>query len=438
MQFKYLPLVLAATITLNAAVIGTSQPAESITAERIAQLPAKDRSAWNAYLERSQKQMQADRAALAAERTPGTPIPPIPKESFSARSMSLDQDAAWYGTPEARHIADVIVSFQIPSGGWSKNLDFAGEPRAHGQSYTTDNISKHLGPDDFDAPRDPNWNYVGTLDNDATTTQLRFLARVAAATPTAAGDPYRASFLKGIHYLLASQFPNGGWPQVWPLEGGYHDAITYNDNAVSQAAELMTAVATGTGQYSFVPMDLRKQAAASADRALACILRTQILINGKRTVWAQQHDALTLQPVSGRNFEPAALSSGESADLLLYLMRLPNPSHEVATAIVNGIAWLKSTAIYGQQWVGGRNTPSGRHLEPQPGAGPIWARYYSLTTGKPIFGDRDKTIHDDVSELSLERRNGYSWYSAGPQQALDAYQAWSKLHASIIPTTPGI
>jgi hypothetical protein len=43
-----------------------------------------------------------------------------------------------------------------------------------------------------------------------------------------------------------------------------------------------------------------------------------------------------------------------------------------------------------------------------------------------VFGDRDKTIHDDVSELSLERRNGYAWYSAGPLQALDVYGAWSK------------
>ena len=71
-------------------------------------------------------------------------------------------------------------------------------------------------------------------------------------------------------------------------------------------------------------------------------------------------------------------------------------------------------------------TPEGSHLEPKEGAGPIWARYYSISTGLPIFGDRDKTIHDNANELSAERRNGYAWYSAGPQQALDAYAAWSK------------
>jgi len=68
--------------------------------------------------------------------------------------------------------------------------------------------------------------------------------------------------------------------------------------------------------------------------------------------------------------------------------------------------------------------PPPRHLEATPGAGPIWARYYSLTTGKPIFGDRDKTIHDTVDDLTIERRNGYAWYSAGAKGALDAYADW--------------
>lgn len=428
MLFRFLLLGSLVLPPLHAAVIGTSKPAESITAARIAAFPAKDRAAWMAYLARSQKQMQVDRATLAMERAPGAPEPALPKEGFSARTMPLNRDAAWYGTDEARHIADVIVSFQTPAGGWSKNLDMTGSPRARGQSYTPDNLSKHPSVDDFDTPKDPHWNYVGTLDNDATNTELHFLLLVSTATPGAAGDSYRASFLRGIRYLLAAQFPNGGWPQVWPLEGGYHDAITFNDNAVTESAETLTAVAEGTGNYSFVPAELRQQAKAAAAHALDCILATQVIVNGKRTVWAQQHDALTLAPVAGRNYEPAALSSGESADVLVYLMHLTQPSPAVVAAIDAGVAWLKVTTITGQEWVGGRGTPGGRHLEAKAGAGPIWARYYSISTGLPVFGDRDKTIHDDVNELSLERRNGYAWYSAGPQQALDAFATWSKTH----------
>ena len=428
---RFFLLGLLAATPLSSAVIGTSKPAESITPARIALSPAKDRAAWTAYLERSQKQMQIDRATLAEERPAGAPEPPLPREGFSARTMPLNRDAAWYGTVEARHVADVIVSFQTPAGGWSKNLDMSGDLRTRGQSYTPDNLSKHPGPDDFDAPKDPHWNYVGTLDNDATNTELHFLALVSGATSDAAGEPYRASFLRGIRYLLAAQFPNGGWPQVWPLEGGYHDAITFNDNAVTESAETLTAVAEGAGNYAFVPAELRRQAATSASHALECILATQVIVKGQRTVWAQQHDALTLAPVAGRNYEPAALSSGESADVLMYLMKLEHPSPPVVAAVNAGAAWLKSKAIMGQQWVGGRGDAKGRHLEAKSGAGPIWARYYSITTGLPVFGDRDKTIHDDVSELSTERRNGYAWYSGGPQQALDAYASWSKSHGSI-------
>jgi PelA/Pel-15E family pectate lyase len=410
---------------LQATLVGVSEPAPSLTAARIARLPASQRAVWSAYLERSQQQEMRDRASLAAERKGLAAIPPLPREQGNARSIPLDRDTAWYATAEARHIGDVVVSFQTPGGGWSKNLDMATTARLPGQGYTTDNLSKHLGPDDFDTPRDPNWNYVSTLDNDATNTQIHFLARLSAGNPGAAGDAYRASYIGGIRYLLAAQFPNGGWPQVWPLEGGYHDAITFNDNAVTETAIVLTNAASGTGDYAFVPAELRRQASAAAAHALECILATQIVVQGKRTLWGQQDDALTLAPVSGRNYEPAAIATGESSDILLYLMSLAHPSKAVVEAVRSGVEYLKSTAIYGQQWTGGWGSSEGRHLVAKAGAGPIWPRYISLTTGKPIFGDRDKTIHDDVNELSQERRNGYAWYSGGPQLAIDKFAGWA-------------
>jgi PelA/Pel-15E family pectate lyase len=421
-----LALCVAVASQVQATVVGVSQPAPSLTAARIAKLPRSQRAAWNAYLERSHQQERRDRAALAAERKGLSAIPPLPAEGGFGRSMPMDRDPAWYTTPEARHIGDVIVSFQTPGGGWSKNMSRSGALRLPGQSYAANNLSRFLDlyPDDFDTPRDANWNYVSTLDNDATNTEIHFLALLSTANPGAEGTPYRAAYMRGIHYLLDAQFPNGGWPQVWPLEGGYHDAITFNDNAVTESAESLTNAASGTGEYAFVPAELRQQAAASSARALDCILATQIVVHGKRTLWAQQHDALTLEPVSGRNFEPAAIATGESADVLLYLMSLAHPSKAVVEAVRAGVNYLKSTAIYGQEWSGGYRTEGGRHLVAQAGAGPIWPRYISLTTGKPIFGDRDKTIHDDVNELSQERRNGYSWYSGGPQRAIDAYAGW--------------
>src|SRR5208283_2607728 len=102
-------------------------------------------------------------------------------------------------------------------------------------------------------------------------------------------------------------------------------------------------------------------------------------------------------------------------DMLLMLMDdLPHPSTQQQQSIRAAAAWFKQTEIRGQSY--GR-TPNGRGLTATPGAGPIWARFYQIDTELPIFGDRDKSIHDDVSELSAERRNGYSWFGAGPQRA---------------------
>ena len=419
--------ILAGTSAAPASIIGTSPPAESLTKERIEQLPPSQQHAWLAYLDRSARQRQADRAFLSAEmKRAGIDKPFVPPENPAARSIPLDRDASWYRGTEARHIADVIVSFQTPAGGWGKNLNMSKEPRRPGEAFTSNNLSRFVTPGDFDAPREPEWNYVGTIDNDATTTQIRFLARTISALRPNASNAYRSAFLRGMNYLFEAQFPNGGWPQVWPLEGGYHDAITYNDDAMINVMELMRLVAAGTGDYSFVPHKIRKRADASYARGIECVLATQIKVNGKQTVWPQQDDPLTLQPVSARNFEPPAQCSSESADLLLMLMNdLPHPSAEQKQAIRAAAEWFRTTAIYGQSW--GR-TPEGRGLVSSPGAGPIWARYYQIATDRPVFGDRDKSIHDNVNEISKERRYGYRWYSADPQNALDRFEIWSKEH----------
>ena len=72
--------------------------------------------------------------------------------------------------------------------------------------------------------------------------------------------------------------------------------------------------------------------------------------------------------------------------------------------------------------------PIDRKLIEKSGAGPIWSRNYDLVTGLPIFGDKDQTIHDDVNGISIGRRNGYSWWIASPQRALDAYMTWSMVN----------
>jgi PelA/Pel-15E family pectate lyase len=423
-----LTLVLIGSSSFAAAnVVGTNTPAKSITRERISQLPQKQRAEWFAYLERSERQRQADKDAFQAElKRADISAPTEPPHGFGARSLPLDREASWYASADALRIADNVVSFQTPSGGWGKNFDLSKGPRLPGERYAPNNVSRFLSPDDFDTPKEPDWNYICTIDNDATVTEIEYLSKVVSAVGAERGAPYREAFLRGVHYLLSAQFPNGGWPQVWPLEGGYHDAITYNDNAMVQVMDIMRGVADGRDEYAFVPAETRAQARKAFERGIQCILATQLKSGGKLAVWAQQYDALTLEPVSARNYEMPALCSGESDDVMMLLMdQLPNPTIEEQRSIRAAAAWFKKTAIYGQAY--GR-TPNGRGLTPTPGAGPIWARFYQLDTDKPIFGDRDKSIHDELNELSSERRNGYGWFGTDPQRALDKFEKWSQQH----------
>ncbi len=423
MNFK-LPLLAGLALGVAshtfAAIIGTNVPATPLTAARVESLPA-----WKSYFEKSQWQRQADQDFLRAElKTNGMAEATFPDETHNAEGVALDKPADWYAGEEARHIADVVVSFQTPAGGWSKNSDYTGKPRFPGEMFGVENGSLYLGTNDFDMPDDPHWSYVGTFDNDATTTELFFLAKVIAASKNG-NAKWKESFLHGLDYVFASQFPSGGWPQVWPLQGGYHDEITINDDAMLHVLEFLQDVAGGENEFSFVPRRARKEAAASFQRGMDCLLAVQMVVDGKRTVWCQQNDAITLHPASARNYEMPALVSSESATIVQFLMGLPNPSSKEVAAVHAARDWFEKTKIMGWEY---KRTDDGRKLVAAPGSGPIWARYYEIGTDKPIFGDRDKSIHDDVNELSRERRNGYGWYRDGPKQVLEQYAEWMKTH----------
>jgi PelA/Pel-15E family pectate lyase len=171
---------------------------------------------------------------------------------------------------------------------------------------------------------------------------------------------------------------------------------------------------------------LRAQADASWHHGLDCLLAAQIQANGHHTVWCQQYDALTLEPASARNYEMPSAVSSESATLVLFLMQLPKPDSNTVAAVHSAVAWFRKTEIHDKAFrsVGTES----RMLVDAPGSGPIWARYYDVATDQPIFGDRDRTIHDDVNELSRERRKGYGWFRDTAKRVEEHYKKWSKEH----------
>lgn len=386
---------------LGVLAMGLPLPALAHKAHR----PDPEAEAWAAYAMRSDAARDLMTSSLKQERAGlmALPLPPI--DGSGLRTMPLDQPAEWYRSEAGQRVTRNIVSFQTPVGGWGKNQPRDLSPRQPGQGYVPDaGFAKDPRPERMGS-------YVGTFDNGATTHELQFLSRVIEHYPDLRNEAL-ASLRKGLSYIAAAQYPNGGWPQIWPLQGGYHDAVTLNDNLMVNILRLLRAVRDGKGGFSALTPDERIQIGGLYDKGLQLLLRLQSESVLGAPLWAQQYEARTLKPVSARAFEPLALSSTESADVLKLFRDARKEAPQLETAFEAGKTALTRLALFGVDWV--RTPDAGMKLIPTPGAGPIWARYYAPGTLKPIFGDRDGSVRDDVNQISLERRNGYAWFSKSP------------------------
>jgi PelA/Pel-15E family pectate lyase len=379
-------------------------PFAPLTLARINALPAEVRAPWLAYWETSQRETarlavrpQADQSSLKPMSTP-------PKGGLHSKGLRLSEPLSYYQNDSAKAVADRIVEAQSPVGGWTKGVDYS-QP-------STVSVGRQGAP---------------MFDNDATTAELRFLAQVISAHPTDAHrKTWTDAFDRGLGYIFSAQYPNGGFPQIYPLAGGYHDGVTYNDDAMTQVLEVLRDVSAGKSPYGDVSAERRAESGKRFQRGIECVLATQLKNKkGELTVWCQQYDPLTLKASAARNFEPIADSSRESAGLVVLLMSLPEPSPRVVAAVEGAAAWFNDTALHDLKIARAPADRRGRAV-PSPGAPPLWARYYEPGTNTPIFGDRDRTIHYDLSEISSERIAGYAWYTDMPSRVLTKFEAWKK------------
>jgi PelA/Pel-15E family pectate lyase len=258
------------------------------------------------------------------------------------------------------------------------------------------------------------WHYTPTFDNGSTTGQLRLLAAVNERHRDAR---YERAFGRGLQLVFEAQQPNGCWPQTFPLEGGYHDAVTFNDDVNVLILRLLDEIAAG--RVAFVRPAERTRAADAALRGVACLLKAQVIQKGVRTVWGQQHDPITLAVVRARSYELPGLAGRESATIMMYLMSLPtNPE---ATAAVHAAAsWFEAHETRGFRY-------GGYGLVKDDNAPPLWARLTDLETGRPIFANRDGIKLYDWNQLT-DRRSGYGWFGTEPATALAQYREWSRTH----------
>jgi len=366
------------------------------------------------YLDVSQTNALADVAAVQAEVVANKMTAALRAPSGGDFKLSFKAGDAWFGGEEAKQLADAVLSFQTPTGGWSKHMGFAQGPRQPGMQWTSQN-----------EPGKPA-HYVATFDNGATTEEMNFLAGVWLATKR---EDCKVGVIRGLKFILAAQYPNGGWPQVYPLEGSYHDDITFNDDAMTHILEVLQGIVDNKPEYDFVDVALREQAARSLAAGIGCVLKLQIVQDGKRTGWCAQYDALTMQPSSARKMEPATLGGTESAHILKFLMTVSNPAPELVVCIESGLKWLDDVKITGI----GTTKVDGKtiYVADEAATQVRWARFYDLKSGRPIFPGRDGVVYNTFAEMAAANRVGYDYYSSLPGSILNNGQKkWRKMLAA--------
>ena len=122
---------------------------------------------------------------------------PVAETSF--RTIVRGMPDEWYRTREARTVADSVLAYQFPSGGWAKNQSWHQRPDANKEkerALIRQQMKSASG--------------IGsTIDNMSTTLELLFLSKIYKATGR---QVYRNPFMRGFEYLLDAHYDHRGRP----------------------------------------------------------------------------------------------------------------------------------------------------------------------------------------------------------------------------------
>lgn len=325
-------------------------------------------------------------------------------------------DQPRYRRNQIESIADNILLFQKENGGWPKNYD----------------MTIILTDQQKDILKSHKSNLNTTFDNGATYNQTEYLAKVFHVTGK---EKYKNGFLKGLEFILSSQYPNGGWPQCFPDTSGYQKYITFNDGAMIGIMKFLKNIVEDNLIYKFLSMEIKQRVINSYKKGIGCIINCQIKEDGYLSVWCQQHDNITFEPRGARAYELASICNMESAEIVEFLMSIENPDKKIINSVRSAVKWFEKSRIYGirVETVNAQpadykyhSTSVDRIVVNDQEAPPIWPRFNELKTHKPLFCNRDGIKVYSMAEVERERRTGYAWYTYSPQLILDEFPLWNK------------
>ena len=331
------------------------------------------------------------------------------------RFIKVEPGQPSYAPAQVREIAANILLFQRDNGGWPKDYDMTAV-LTEAQAAKVRETRSHEDT---------------SFDNGNLHSQVAYLARAF----TMLGEPsWRAACERGFDFILAAQYPNGGWPQRFPGANDFHAHITFNDFVMIGCLHVLKDAADGEPQFAWLDAARREKARDAVRRGVECILKCQIRVDGKLTGWCQQHDEKTYDPRPGRTFELASICPQDTTEIVRLLMRVEKPGAEIVQSVDAAVAWLKKVQLTGvrvdkvkaakEEFI--RHTADFDKVVVQDAAAPpLWARHYEIGTDRPVFAGRDAVKKYALAEIERERRTGTPWHGTWPTKLIEKeYPKW--------------
>jgi hypothetical protein len=328
-------------------------------------------------------------ASIGWVQPPGTPAIGA---SF-LRIYEATGDSKWLEA--ARESAAALVSTQLLSGGWYYHVDT--DPQQRSQWCYRAGGPSPVECQDIEGNKKKNL----TMFDDATTQSVLNFLIWLDEVQDGKNEAVRGSIDYSLEKLLASQYPNGAWPNVlgrrpkkevldkivpgkaasipadpWPREWVKPSGSVYfitNDNAMRDIVHVLL-----NAERRFGRKDVLEAAVRMGDFLLAAQLPAP------QRGWAQTYD-VSVQPIWGRKLEPPSVASSETAgtiDALLLLYRRTGEKRFLDGAR-EAANWLKQVRLHDG----------------------TWARFYELSTNRPLYINKNY----EVSYSDEDLHKGYSY-----------------------------
>lgn len=291
----------------------------------------------------------------------------------------------------ATDAAEALIYGQLQSGGWTNCIDF--DPRGRVALYRN---GKGHGKNN------------SSLDDGQTQSAIRLLVLADKALGFEHKKIHESTAF-ALDALLAAQFPNGAFPQVWtgPVErqpvmkASYPDYDWRTEGRIKNYWSMYTLNDNVPGYVTQTLIDAyqvyRDEKYKAALRRLGDFLLLAQMPD-PQPAWAQQYN-YEMYPIWARKFEPPGISGDESQEVIETLMEIyaATGDRKYLEPIPRALAYLKRSLL-----------PDGR-----------LARFYELKTNKPLYMSR----RSDVYTLTYDDSNLPSHYAWKIHSRLDNIEA---------------